>query len=230
MYQGPFKLHDIIHKDGKDILEVIDIVYKPDNRFKHSLNITEHPIGSGSIESCKEQNDKQLTFLLECRENVESRLRANKRSPKIKNLLEYYASSYDQYFNWYTGKRLVLPGVSPEMVHVKNKFASNWNFSVVKLDNKVFYCNFMGVGSCTLTGRVNNFTMNMNGVGSVNAKELIANIVDANVNGVGSAEVYAIDSLHAAVNGIGSLTYYGNPKKKDISNSFLGKITKGKKI
>ena len=99
---------------------------------------------------------------------------------------------------------------------------------VVKLDNKVFYCNFMGVGSCTLTGRVNNFTMNMNGVGSVNAKELIANIVDANVNGVGYAEVYAIDSLHAAVNGIGSLTYYGNPKKKDISNSFLGKITKGK--
>ena len=138
MYQGPFKLHDIIHKDGKDILEVIDIVYKPDNRFKHSLNITEHPIGSGSIESCKEQNDKQLTFLLECRENVESRLRANKRSPKIKNLLEYYASSYDQYFNWYTGKRLVLPGVSPGMVHVKNKFAANWNFSVVKLDNKEY--------------------------------------------------------------------------------------------
>lgn len=138
MYQGPFKLHDIIHKDGKDILEVIDIVYKPDNRFKHSLNITEHPIGSGSIESCKEQNDKQLTFLLECRENVESRLRANKRSPKIKNLLKYYASSYDHYFNWYTGKRLVLPGVSPGMVHIKNKFAANWNFSVVKLDNKVY--------------------------------------------------------------------------------------------
>ena len=41
--------------------------------------------------------------------------------------------------------------------------------TVNKLDNKVFYCDFMGVGSCTLTGRVNNFTMEMNGVGSVNA-------------------------------------------------------------
>ena len=99
---------------------------------------------------------------------------------------------------------------------------------VDNLDNKVFYCDFMGVGSCTLIGKVNTLTMNMNGVGSIYAKELIANIVDANVNGVGSAEVYAIDSLHAAVNGIGGLTYYGNPKKKDISNSFLGKITKGK--
>ena len=138
MYQGPFKLHDIIHKDGKDILEVINIVYKPDNRFKHALNKTEHPIGSGSIESCKEQNDKQLTFLLECRENVESRLRANKRSPKIKNLLEYYASSYDHYFNWYTGKGLTLPGVSPAMVHVNNKFTANLNFSVVKLDDKEY--------------------------------------------------------------------------------------------
>ena len=99
--------------------------------------------------------------------------------------------------------------------------------TVDKLDSKVFHCDFSGVGSCTLTGKVNNFTMNMNGVGSINAIELIANIVDANVNGIGSAEVYAIDSLHAAVNGIGGLTYYGNPKKKDISNSFLGKITKG---
>ena len=102
------------------------------------------------------------------------------------------------------------------------------DITVDKLDNKMFYCDFMGVGSCNLSGKVNHFTMNMNGVGSINAKELIANIVDANVNGVGSAEVYAIDSLYAAVNGIGGLTYYGNPKKKEISNSFLGGITKGK--
>jgi len=99
--------------------------------------------------------------------------------------------------------------------------------TVDKLDNKVFYCDFMGVGSCTLSGKVNNFSMYMNGVGSINAKELLANIVDANVNGVGSAEVYAIDSIHAAVNGIGSLTYYGNPKKEVLNNSFLGGITKG---
>ena len=99
--------------------------------------------------------------------------------------------------------------------------------TIDKLNNKIFYCDFTGVGSCTLIGKVNNFTMNLNGVGSVNAKELIANIVDANVNGVGSAEVYAIDSIHAAVNGIGSLTYYGNPKKEVLSNSFLGGITKG---
>ena len=99
--------------------------------------------------------------------------------------------------------------------------------TIDKLNNKIFYCDFTGVGSCTLIGKVNNFTMNLNGVGSVNAKELIANIVDANVNGMGSAVVYASDSLHAAVNGIGSLTYYGNPKKTDIGNSFLGGITKG---
>ena len=117
-------------------------------------------------------------------------------------------------------------------IHVQTldtlSFQGVGEMTVDKLDNKVFHCDFSGVGSCTLTGKVNNFTMNMNGVGSVNAKGLIANIVDANVNGVGSAEVYAIDSLHASVNGIGGLTYYGNPKTKDISNSFLGKITKGK--
>jgi len=99
--------------------------------------------------------------------------------------------------------------------------------TVDKLDSKVFYCDFSGVGSCTLTGKVHNFIMNMNGVGSVNAKELIANIVDANVNGMGSAVVYASDSLHAAVNGIGALTYFGNPEKTDIGDSFLGRITKG---
>ena len=99
--------------------------------------------------------------------------------------------------------------------------------TVDKIDNKVFYCDFTGVGSCTLSGKVNNLLLEMNGVGSIDAKELIANIVDVNVNGIGSAEVYAIDSLYAAVNGIGSLTYYGNPKKQLLNNSFLGSITRG---
>ena len=116
-------------------------------------------------------------------------------------------------------------------IHVQRldtlSFQGVGDMRVDKLDNKVFHYDFSGVGSCTLTGKVNNFIMDMNGVGSVNAKELIANIVNANVNGMGSAVVYASDSLHAAVNGIGALTYYGNPKKTDIGDSFLGRITKG---
>ena len=122
-------------------------------------------------------------------------------------------------------------GESILTIHIKSldtlSFKGVGEITIDNLDNKEFYCDFMGVGSCTLRGKVNNFIMNMNGVGSVNAKDLIAHIVDANVNGVGSAEVYAIDSLHAAVNGIGGLTYYGNPKKKELGNSFLGGIEKG---
>ena len=83
------------------------------------------------------------------------------------------------------------------------------------------------MGSCELSGSVVNFELSVNGVGSINAKELIGDKVVASLNGVGSAEVYATNSLNASVNGIGGLTYYGDPEKIILNDSGLGSISKG---
>ena len=96
-----------------------------------------------------------------------------------------------------------------------------------KINEEHFICTLNGVGSCELSGSVVNFELSVNGVGSINAKELIGDKVVASLNGVGSAEVYATKSLNASVNGIGGLTYYGDPEKIILNDSGLGSISKG---
>ena len=92
-------------------------------------------------------------------------------------------------------------------------------------DNFIYTLN--GVGSCKLFGNVNKLEISVNGVGSVDAQNLIAEDVIISLNGVGSAKVYAMRSLDASANGIGGLTYYGNPKELNLNNSGLGGISKG---
>ena len=95
------------------------------------------------------------------------------------------------------------------------------------LNEDKFNCNINGVGSCELKGKVESFYVSVNGVGSVNARELIADDVVANLNGVGSVKLYAKNSLNASVNGVGGLTYFGNPTELILNDSGIGGITKG---
>ena len=99
--------------------------------------------------------------------------------------------------------------------------------TIDNLNEDKFTCNINGVGSCELKGKVESFYVSVNGVGSVNAKQLIADDVVANLNGVGSVKLYAKNSLNASVNGVGGLTYFGNPAELILNDSGIGGITKG---
>ena len=110
-------------------------------------------------------------------------------------------------------KNFTFDGVGKTVIHNLN-------------ENK-FKCNINGVGSCELNGKVESFYVSVNGVGSVNARQLIADDVVANLNGVGSVKLYAKNSLNASLNGIGGLTYFGNPAELILNDSGIGGITKG---
>ncbi len=98
---------------------------------------------------------------------------------------------------------------------------------IQNVNSEKFTCNINGVGSCELNGKVESFYVLVNGVASVNARQLIADDVVANLNGVGSVKLYAKNSLNASVNGIGGLTYFGNPTELILNDSGIGGITKG---
>jgi len=48
------------------------------------------------------------------------------------------------------------------------------------------------------------------------------------LGGVGSVKVWATQTLDASVGGVGSLTYYGEPKQVNTHGGGLGSISKGK--
>jgi len=93
-----------------------------------------------------------------------------------------------------------------------------------QLAGESFELTYQGVGSTTVDGKVRHFVLKAEGVGTLNARELDAQIVDARLAGVGSAKVRASESLTARVEGIGSLTYYGKPAKVTKSADGIGTV------
>ena len=87
---------------------------------------------------------------------------------------------------------------------------------------------FGGAGSFKADGSVKNLTLNVGGVGSIDTRELHADTATVNVGGVGHVKVWASTRLDASVGGVGSLTYYGEPRTVNTSGGGLGSISKGK--
>ena len=87
---------------------------------------------------------------------------------------------------------------------------------------------FAGAGSLKADGTVRNLTMNVGGVGSIDTRELHAETAKVNVGGVGSVKVWASNELDASLGGVGSLTYYGDPKTVNTHGGGLGSISKAK--
>ncbi len=87
---------------------------------------------------------------------------------------------------------------------------------------------FGGAGSLKAEGTVRNLTMHIGGVGSIDTRELHAESATVSVGGVGSVKVWASNRLDASLGGVGSLTYYGDPKTVNTNGGGLGSISKGR--
>ena len=87
---------------------------------------------------------------------------------------------------------------------------------------------FGGAGSLKAEGTVRNLTLRVGGVGSIDTRELHAETATVNVGGVGSVKVWASNRLDASLGGVGSLTYYGDPKTVNTNGGGLGSISKGR--
>ena len=83
-----------------------------------------------------------------------------------------------------------------------------------------------GSGDITLNGKTTDFEVRVSGSGDVNAYDLSALNVTANVSGSADIEVTATEMIQARVSGSGDISYRGNPKKIDTKSSGSGDITK----
>lgn len=87
---------------------------------------------------------------------------------------------------------------------------------------------YSGAGSLKADGSVKTLTLLVGGVGAIDARALHAETASVTLGGVGAVKVYASNRLDATVGGIGSLTYYGNPKTVNSTGGGLGSISAGK--
>lgn len=80
------------------------------------------------------------------------------------------------------------------------------------------------VGNITLRGKANRAIFINNGIGNLDASELIVQNMDVNSSGIGKVEVNCVGDLSLVVDGIGKVSYSGNPRilKKEVSG--IGKV------
>jgi hypothetical protein len=93
------------------------------------------------------------------------------------------------------------------------------------LDSDSIDVSLPGAGHVTLIGQTKTLMSHINGVGSLDAKDLKADAVTTYLNGVGSAKVFAKESANMYLHGVGSAMVYGNPTVRKAEVSGFGKVT-----
>ncbi|MGZ8295525.1 MAG: head GIN domain-containing protein [Telluria sp.] len=84
---------------------------------------------------------------------------------------------------------------------------------------------YRGAGILVINGKVRQLRIDAEGVGEVDTRSLIAQDADVSFQGIGSVSIHAQNKLNANVEGMGSLTYYGNPRIVNKSVSGIGSVT-----
>ncbi|MDE2430996.1 MAG: DUF2807 domain-containing protein [Burkholderiales bacterium] len=113
----------------------------------------------------------------------------------------------------------------PELERFKMEGAGKT--SLENINAPRFELSYEGAGMLTVEGKTKFFTLKAKGVGLVDTKQMLAEDVRVNVEGVGAVSVNASDKLNASVQGIGTLTYYGHPRSINKSVEGIGSVRAG---
>ena len=81
-----------------------------------------------------------------------------------------------------------------------------------------------GVGNINLNGQAKTANYYLDGVGNLNAKNMIVSDVIVEQNGVGNVSCYASGTINISTQGVGNVTYYGNPQVTGLKKSGVGSV------
>lgn len=97
-------------------------------------------------------------------------------------------------------------------------------YGEMKTSANSFSIEVKGSGDLDVSGDSNDVDITIEGAMLLSTIDLTANNVKVNIKGTASCNVYASNSLDASLEGIGKISYVGNPKKVNKSVKGLGTI------
>lgn len=113
-----------------------------------------------------------------------------------------------------------------DTLHLKNlKFESDGVGSItlwLKADSVTGSEN--GVGTMKLAGSTKYAQISDEGVGSLDAENFMVDVLHVNINGVGSASVYALKEIYIQSSGVGGVKYRGPAKVVESNNDGIGSV------
>lgn len=81
-----------------------------------------------------------------------------------------------------------------------------------------------GAGNIQAAGRIASLDASINGAGNMDLVRLVATDANVSVNGAGNMATNVTGTLRATVNGVGSVTYAGNPQRVEPAINGVGSV------
>ena len=103
--------------------------------------------------------------------------------------------------------RLVVPKLTGVVVHGVS------NVEIEGMDAESVSFELAGVGNIEARGRVKRLEVQLDGVGKLDLRDLVAQDADVHAGGVGEVLVNVEGVLDARVNGMSKVRYYGDPRE-----------------
>ncbi len=187
-------------------------------------------LSQGDQESIRIEGEEKAISLLEVTQTG-SRLEIGyKDEDQVKTIFEEFTP--DIYLTISDLSNLSFEGVGN--IETKSKFqvkdlSINGN-GIGKIDLEVnaesISANFNMMGNIVLRGDVGIISLQNEGMGKIDASQLISKKMTLNTSGIGKVDVFCEEELSITVNGIGAVNYSGNPKviKEEING--IGKVTR----
>jgi hypothetical protein len=79
-----------------------------------------------------------------------------------------------------------------------------------------------GTGSLQLAGQAETQRVNLNGYGQYQAGDLECHWADITLNGTGKIDIWVVTNLEVELNGLGSVSYYGDPALSTSTSGLAG--------
>jgi hypothetical protein len=81
-----------------------------------------------------------------------------------------------------------------------------------EIEAKTLKLDLSGASECDFRGKVDKLRIHLSGAGDFDARDLMANEVEVDLSGAGTARVYAREKLDVSISGVGSVRYRGEPE------------------
>jgi hypothetical protein len=130
---------------------------------------------------------------------------------------------HERGWSWLNGGgTLKLTLTTPALDDLQVNGAGDVSISGVKGD--AFELELSGAADIEAKGETAKLAAQINGAGDIDLSQLIARDARVSVNGAGDLKVHATGALDATVNGVGSISYSGNPAPVKTAINGLGSI------
>lgn len=111
--------------------------------------------------------------------------------------------------------------------HLDIKSAGIGRVHALNLQCKKVCVKYEGIGNLKLGGKTKQIEIFSDGFGNVDSKNLVAKNAIVKSTKIGKVKCFASESLSLTNDGIGEITYHGNPTFKNLQNKGMGEINKG---